>query len=154
MPAETQDFPAGERIPDFYRLILATAGEESVAVAADGQASDDPFMGAPTALEFAGLCVPDLYRAVETGRRKPATIRPEHDCTESMSVLAGLVVELARVHVPNTQHSSPAAGGQKPAVGTERRARRRAFVLLREAVNFPAVGRIPNGREAVLAAGH
>lgn len=73
MSAQTEDLPAGRRVPDAHRLVFA-AGSQEPAVSAEGHALDVSLVGRVSGVkikateDLAGRRIRQFYGPVEAGR--------------------------------------------------------------------------------------
>src|SRR5262245_3756351 len=104
--------------------------------------------------QFACCRFPNLHGPVKASGRQPLAVGMKNDRADSVRMRIGFTDEFARPTVPDSQHSSPASGGQEPAVGAECRACRRILVFLRKTVHLLAISSIPSGRDTVVAASY
>src|SRR5262245_48820063 len=101
----------------------------------------------------AGAGVPDLRRAAKTRGRQPPSVVAEYDCADPVvEVGADGSEEMASLRIPDPEDPLHSPRRYEPAIGGKRHARCHAFVSC-EPANLAAVGRVPDDRARVFAAG-
>src|SRR5262245_53953860 len=152
--SEVQDFSTARRVPHFHKFVFGSTGEETPAILAAGKPRYHSGMPSQCLQQFACCRFPNLHGPVKASGRQPLAVGMKNDRADSVRMRIGFADEFARPTVPDSQHSSPASGGQEPAVGAERRACLRSLVLLLKTVPLLAIPRIPSRRDTGVAASY
>ncbi len=150
------DGPAGRRVPELRRAVMTfeetTAGDDGLAVGANGQRQDPILMLHGHADGPAGRRVPLPCRAVMAAGDDGLAVGAERHGSDAVLVLEDGFEGLSGVCVPQPHRAVAARGEEGLAVGAERHGHDRALMPYGSA-DGQAGRRVPELRRLVRAAG-